>query len=242
MTRLLVALVVATLPLGACAESRPAPKPTAPAARPLTARSKLPANVVPLVPQHGIYAAGGGLTSTPWRVVVDDDANTLFAGASKTANAPSFGKLEKEQTQPLSPRNKDYFAKMTLNPASVVAYYLGNEATFTQPRSYQGLLEITHFHLFAMGILVLTMTHLLLFVPIANRHKAWIVSIAFTTALADEASGWLVRFVSPAFAYLKVTAFVGLEAVLAFMVGAVLWAIWTAQPNDYRSSAPDDDE
>jgi len=112
MTRLLVALVVATLPLGACAESPPAPKPAAPAARPLTARSKLPANVVPLVPQHGIYAAGGGLTSTPWRVVVDDDANTLFAGASKTANAPSFGKLEKEQTQPLSPRNKDYFAKM----------------------------------------------------------------------------------------------------------------------------------
>ncbi|MEB2284666.1 MAG: hypothetical protein B6D46_01465 [Polyangiaceae bacterium UTPRO1] len=135
-----------------------------------------------------------------------------------------------------------YFAKMTLNPASVVAYYLGNEATFTQPRSYQGLLEITHFHLFAMGILVLTMTHLVLFVPMANRWKAWIVSLAFTTALADEAAGWLVRFVSPRFAGLKVAAFLGLEAVLAFMIGAVLWAICTAQPNDYRSSASDDDD
>jgi hypothetical protein len=135
-----------------------------------------------------------------------------------------------------------YFAKMTLNPSSVVAYYLGDEAAFTQPRSYQGLLEITHFHMFAMGILVLTMTHLLLFVPIANRAKAWIVSLAFSAALADEASGWLVRFVSPAFAPLKVAAFLVLEAVLAFMVGAVLWAIYTAQPNDYRSSAPDDDD
>jgi hypothetical protein len=135
-----------------------------------------------------------------------------------------------------------YFSKMTLNPASVVAYYLGNEATFTQPRSYQGLLELTHFHLFAMGMLVLTMTHLLLFVPIPNHRKALIVSIAFTTALADEAAGWLVRFVSPHFAWLKVAAFVGLEAVLAFMVGAVLWAIYTTQPNDYRSSAPDDDD
>ena len=48
-----------------------------------------------------------------------------------------------------------YFAKMSLDPASVVAYYRGNEATFTQPRSYQGLLEITHFHLFAMGMLLL---------------------------------------------------------------------------------------
>jgi len=39
-----------------------------------------------------------------------------------------------------------------------------------------------------------------------------------------------------------VTAFVTLEAVLAFMIGAVLWAIFTTQPNDYRSSVPNDDE
>ena len=135
-----------------------------------------------------------------------------------------------------------YFAKMSLDPASVVAYYLGNEATFTQPRSYQGLLEITHFHLFAMGILVLTMTHLLLFVPMANGRKALVVSIAFAAALADEAAGWLVRFVAPQFAWLKVAAFLTLEGVLAFMVGAVAWAIFTTQPNDYRSSAPDDDD
>ena len=125
---------------------------------------------------------------------------------------------------------------------SVVAYYLGDEAQFTQPRSYQGLLEITHFHLFAMGILVLTMTHLLLFVPMANRRKAIVVSVAFGAALTDEAAGWLVRFVSPAFAYLKVAGFVTLEVVLAFMIGAVLWAIFTVQPNDYRSSAPADDD
>ena len=135
-----------------------------------------------------------------------------------------------------------YFAKMSLDPASVVAYYRGNEATFTQPRSYQGLLEITHFHLFAMGILVLTMTHLLLFVPMANGWKALVVSISFAAALADEASGWLVRFVAPQFDSLKVAAFLTLEAVLAFMVGAVAWAIFTTQPNDYRSSAPDDDD
>ncbi len=59
---------------------------------------------------------------------------------------------------------------------------------------------------------------------------------------ARAVAGWLVRFVSPGFAYLKVAAFVTLETVLAFMVGAVLWAIFTAQPNDYRSSAPDDDD
>lgn len=110
MTRVLVAVLL----FAACGDhSAPPPaKPVATAQRPITPRSKLPANLIPLVPQHGIYAAGGGLTSTPWRVVVDDDANTLFAGSSKTPNTPSFGKLEKEATQPLSPRNKDYLGKL----------------------------------------------------------------------------------------------------------------------------------
>jgi len=45
-------------------------------------------------------------------------------------------------------------------------YGRGSDAAFTQPRSFKVLLEISHFHLFAMGILVLTMTHLVLFAPI----------------------------------------------------------------------------
>ena len=135
-----------------------------------------------------------------------------------------------------------YFAKMTLSPASVVAYYLGDEATYTQPRSYQGLLEITHFHLFAMGILVLTMTHLLLFVPMSTRAKAWIVSLSFASAVGDEAAGWLVRFVAPAFAYLKIASFVTLQATLGFMVLAVTWALLSAQRNAYRDGADDPED
>jgi len=131
-----------------------------------------------------------------------------------------------------------YFTKMGLTPASVVAYYRGDESQFLQPRSFQGMLEIAHFHLFAMGILVLTMTHLLLFVPIAKAAKAWIVSLSFAAAIGDEAAGWLVRFVAPAFAYLKIASFLVLQATLAAMVVAVAWALATAQPNAYR----DEDE
>jgi len=132
-----------------------------------------------------------------------------------------------------------YFTKMGLTPASVVAYYRGDESRFLQPRSFEGMLEIAHFHLFAMGILVLTMTHLLLFVPMAKPAKAWIVSVSFAAAIGDEAAGWLVRFVAPGFAYLKIAAFVTLEATLAAMVVAVAWALATAQPNAYRD---EDDE
>jgi len=40
-----------------------------------------------------------------------------------------------------------YFHNMDLTPASVVSYYLGSEAEFRPPRSYESLLEVSHFHL-----------------------------------------------------------------------------------------------
>jgi hypothetical protein len=93
-----------------------------------------------------------------------------------------------------------------------------------------------------MGILVLTMTHLLLFVPIPNRWKWWGVTLAFASAFADEAAGWLVRFVALGFAYLKIVAFLTLQATLALMIAAVVWALVTEQPNDYRSGVPEDED
>lgn len=127
-----------------------------------------------------------------------------------------------------------FFSQMSFSPASVAAFYRGSEAAFTQPRSFKVLLEISHFHLFAMGILVLTMTHLVLFAPIAIRAKAWLIIASFTGALADEAAGWLVRFVHPAFAWLKLAGFAVLQGSLAIMIVIVAWAVWTTPPNGYR--------
>jgi hypothetical protein len=112
-----------------------------------------------------------------------------------------------------------YFHKMGLSAQSVLDYYLGSEAKFTQPVSYQSLLEITHFHLFAMGMLVLTLTHLLLFTPLAMGPKIWLSGLTFFSAVADVGAGWLVRFVHPGFAYFKIGAFLLLEAsLLALLV------------------------
>jgi hypothetical protein len=106
MTRVLALLLVM-----ACADHG-APKPATPAQREVTPREKLPVKLAPLVPQHGIYAAGGGLTSAPWRVVVDDDANTIYGGSSQQQGGSTLGKLDREQTKPLTPRNKDLLGKL----------------------------------------------------------------------------------------------------------------------------------
>ncbi len=128
-----------------------------------------------------------------------------------------------------------YFQKMGLTAASVVDYYRGNEELFTSPRSYQGLLEVSHFHLFAMGMLLLVLTHLMLFVPLSNRVKAWLIVLPFLSGLLDEGSGWLVRFGHPAFAYLKITGFLMLQASLAALVGLSLWSVFSGSQRNYAS-------
>ncbi|MEW6296982.1 MAG: hypothetical protein AB1671_04480 [Thermodesulfobacteriota bacterium] len=129
-----------------------------------------------------------------------------------------------------------YFNKMGLTYSSVTEYYLGSEEKFLQPRTYQGMLEISHFHLFAMGLLLLTLTHLMLFVPLPPDLKAWFVIVPFTAALVDEGSGWLVRFVHPAFAYLKIAGFLALEISLAVLIVVSLWAVFAGSQEAYRQN------
>jgi hypothetical protein len=122
-----------------------------------------------------------------------------------------------------------YFHKMDLTVASVQAYYLGSEQDFIQPRSYQSLLEVSHFHLFAMGMLVLTLTHLMLMTNLPTRLKVWLSAVVFTSAIADELAGWLVRFLDPAFAYFKITAFLLLETSLTVLVAVVIISLIQAR-------------
>jgi len=126
-----------------------------------------------------------------------------------------------------------YFNKMNLSAASVVEYYLGSEERFLSPRSYQGLLEVSHFHLFAMGMLLLVLTHLVLFVPLGSRTKAWLIAVPFLSALLDEGSGWGVRFIHPAFAYLKIAGFLLLQGSLAALVALSLWAVFSGSQRNY---------
>ncbi|MCX7097017.1 MAG: hypothetical protein NTV43_03815 [Methylococcales bacterium] len=122
-----------------------------------------------------------------------------------------------------------YFHHMDLTPSSVVAYYLGSEEQFTQARSYQGMLEVSHFHLFSMGMLIVTLTHLMLMTDFSVRLKIWLSSLTYVSALADELGGWLVRFVDPLFAWFKIAAFLLLEFSLAALLVVVVYSLIRAR-------------
>lgn len=80
--------------------------------RVITPRSQLPSAILPLLPKNGIYVAGGGFVSTPWRIVVDLDQKTIYSGTADASNVPSYGPMDHESMKELSPRNGSHLMKL----------------------------------------------------------------------------------------------------------------------------------
>ena len=111
-----------------------------------------------------------------------------------------------------------YFAHMNLNPASVVQYYRGNEAEFQPARSALSMIEVTHMHLPMFAMVLLLLTHLVIFAPLRYSAKVALIVTAFCSALLSEAAGWMTRFWHPGFAWLKVAMFVTLQAAMLYLI------------------------
>ncbi len=114
-----------------------------------------------------------------------------------------------------------YFARMDLTPASVVSYYNGSEEDFRPARTYQSMLEVTHGHLAIMAVVLLLLTHLVIFAPFSRGARIMFINATFLSAFFNEASGWLVRFVEPGFAPLKVVSFLVLQGSLTFLLASL---------------------
>ena len=121
-----------------------------------------------------------------------------------------------------------YFSHMSLSPASVAAYYRGDEVNFQPARSAESMLEVTHMHLPMFALVLLLLTHLLLFAPFRIGIKVGIVITAFLSALLSEAAGWMTRFWSPWFAFLKVASIKVFQVTLARLIGALTCFLATA--------------
>lgn len=111
---------------------------------------------------------------------------------------------------------------------SVVEYYRGSEASFRPPKSYLGMLEEAHFHFFSMAVILVTLNHLILFTALGNLWKLVLIVSSFLSALGDIAGGWLIRYVSPYFAYLKITSVIVLQASLALLMIITVWYLYSS--------------
>ncbi|MGH7891486.1 MAG: hypothetical protein ACREN0_04375 [Thermodesulfobacteriota bacterium] len=109
---------------------------------------------------------------------------------------------------------------------SVVEYYRGSEANFRPPKSYLGMLEEAHFHFFSMAIILVTLNHLMLFTSLGNIWKLLLIVSSFLSALGDIAGGWLIRYVSADFAYVKIISVIVLQVSLALLMVIIIWFLY----------------
>ena len=65
-----------------------------------------------------------------------------------------------------------------------------------------------------------------------------LIVVPFLAALTNEGAGWLVRFVHPGFAYLKIAGFLLLQTSLATLVGISLWSVFRGTQANYEGEAP----
>ena len=116
------------------------------------------------------------------------------------------------------------YMQIGFNYEGIVGYYLGNEETFRPPKSYIGLLEEAHFHFFSMAILLVTLTHLILFTSISTGWKLTLILGSFTSSFLEITSSWLIRYVSAQFAYLKLGSFIVMQlSLMAMMVIIIIY-------------------
>ena len=119
-----------------------------------------------------------------------------------------------------------FMYKIGFTPSQVTSYYLGNPEIFKQPKSYGSLVEETHFHLFAMGIILMTLNHLMLFSNLDIRYKILIIVISFASCLLDISSSWLVRYISSSFSILKVASMIIQQLFLLILIGVITNSIF----------------
>ena len=125
-----------------------------------------------------------------------------------------------------------FMYKIGFTPSQVTSYYLGNPEIFKQPKSYGSLVEETHFHLFAMGIILMTLNHLMLFSQLRYSYKIWIIVISFSSCLLDIASSWLVRYISSGFSILKVSSMIVEQISLVLLIYIIIKSIYSKENNE----------
>jgi hypothetical protein len=96
--------------------------------------------------------------------------------------------------------------------------------------TYRKLLEVTHFHLFTMPVVLLIVAHLFLATGLGDRAKmAWIIAATASVAL-HLATPWLVRYASPSLAFLHAVSGIALTVTMSMLTMYPVLAMWRRPP------------
>ena len=113
-----------------------------------------------------------------------------------------------------------------LAPAGAAAYYRGDEQRLLFPKESTELIETTHFHLFIMPLIFVTVGHLFLLSAWGRRWKTFIISSCFAYILLDIAKPWLIRYVAAGFGVLAPINSALLGGTMLVCILVPLYEMW----------------
>ena len=113
-----------------------------------------------------------------------------------------------------------FYSKMGFLPETIANYYLGNETVYQPARSYISMLEISHGHLAMFALLLLVITHLVIFTDFSKKVKVTVIGGTYLSAISTEASSWLIRFFGAEYSWMKLFSFFALQGfILISLIG-----------------------
>jgi hypothetical protein len=112
-------------------------------------------------------------------------------------------------------------SRFGLTPAQIKTSILGDASLFIEAKDLASLLTEIHTQLFIYSLAFIMSLSIFVHLRIALRFKSAVVWILAIAILLDSISVLGVRFLSPAFAYLKALSFVTIEGNL-LLLSAIL--------------------
>jgi len=111
--------------------------------------------------------------------------------------------------------------------ADIVRHYRGVEGDeMAFPKEFMTLLEVTHFHSYIEGIVLLVLAHLYVAAPLSRKMKLGVVGLSFGSTLLDLSSPWTVRYLSPYAAFGQLFAWGGMVVSYLPLTFVPLYYLW----------------
>jgi len=106
------------------------------------------------------------------------------------------------------------------------------------PMTYRKLLEVTHFHLFTMPVVLLIVGHLFLATGLGDRAKLiWLIGAVGSVA-AHLATPWIVRYGGGGLAFLHAITGAALTLTMAVLTIYPVLAMWRGKRSRTSEPAP----
>jgi hypothetical protein len=106
------------------------------------------------------------------------------------------------------------------------------------PMTYRKLLEVTHFHLFTMPVVLLIVGHLFLATGLGDRAKLiWLIGAVGSVA-AHLATPWIVRYGGGGLAFLHAITGAALTLTMAVLTIYPVLAMWRGKRSRTEASPP----